>query len=220
MHLVPSKLAPMEIGELTPVVIVNITCTTMWYSPCDCSTLSYIIIYGLYMPYSHSSLFYCSSVDQHGWLTSSTYPHTIHVSCGLLTRVPYHIAPCRPLWPATGLPSLHQRGVAQEKWSCDRPRSCLTYGLVLLVLPVMWSVHHLSSPDDLIQGLDKDQTWKLGFPPIFQGKPLFPPCFQVSSTWNHPTTNHFLYGGQCHWHAGSRSTSLVHHWNMLFQWIF
>jgi len=35
--------------------------------------------------------------------------------------------------------------IAQEKWSCGGPRSCLSYGLLLLVLPVIWSVHHPSS---------------------------------------------------------------------------
>jgi len=124
----------------------------MWYSPYDCPTT---VTYGLSMPYSHLSLSYHSSVD-HGWSTPSTCPHTIHTSSAVLTRVPYHVAPCGPLQYDPSLTSLGQRGVAQEKWSCDRPRSCLTYGLVLLALPVRWSVHHPSVLGDIIHSLDLD----------------------------------------------------------------
>jgi len=68
-------------------------------------------------------------------------PHGFHGLSENPMRVSYPVRLCRPLWPVTGLPGSHQKGVAQEKWSCGRPRSCLTYGLVLLVLPVVWSVH-------------------------------------------------------------------------------
>jgi len=73
---VPSKQAPTEIGELT-IAIANYICPTMWYSPYDCSTRCYIIIYGLYTLFSHCSLFYHSSVD-HSWPIPSTHPHNIH----------------------------------------------------------------------------------------------------------------------------------------------
>jgi len=145
---VSSKQAPMEIRELT-IVIGNNICTTMWYSRYNCSTQCYIIIYGLYTKYSHCSLSYHSSVD-HGWPTPSTHPHTIHGSCMVSTMMPYTIGPCKPLQPGPGLPGLDKRGVAQEKWSCQGPRSCLTYGLLLLVLPVIWSVRCPSPPGDVI----------------------------------------------------------------------
>jgi len=110
--------------------------------------------------------------------------------------------------------------IAQEKWSCDWPRSCLTYGLVLLALPVIWSVHHPSVLGDVIHGLDLDLAWNYGFSPSFQGKPLFPSIFQVSSTWNHPDNYRIPYGGRHHWHADGRSPTTVCHRNMLFQWLF
>jgi len=172
MHPVPSKLAPTEIGELT-LVVVKIICITMWYSPYDCSTLFHIAIYGLSMPYSHRSLFYYSSND-HGWPTHSTHPYAIHGSCVLPTRVPYTVGLCRPLRPGPGLPGLDQRGVAQEKWSCGGPRSCLTYGLLLLALLVIWSVCHPSVLGDVIQGPDLDQTWDHDFSPISRENCCFP----------------------------------------------
>jgi len=57
--------------------------------------------------------------------------------------------------------------VAQEKWSCGEPRPCLAYGLIILVLLVIWSGHSPSSLDDIIWG----------------------------STWNYPDKDPFLYIG-------------------------
>ncbi len=91
---------------------------------------------------------------------------------------------------------------------------------MLLALPVIWSVCHPSVLGDIIHGLDLDPTWNYSFPSSFQGKPLFPSIFWASSMWNHPDKGHFLYGGQCHWHANGWSPTIVRHWNMPFQWVF
>jgi len=64
---------------------------------------------------------------------------------------------------------------AQEKWSCGGPRSCLTYGLLLLALLVIWSVHHPSVLGDVIQGPDIDLAWDHGFPPDSRENRYFPP---------------------------------------------
>jgi len=215
---VPSKQAPTAIGELTVAVVYNI-CTTVWYSPYDCSTQYHIVIYGQCPPYSHRSHSYRSSID-HGWPTPSSHPHVFYGPCGYSTRVPYHVGPCRPLRPVTGLPGSDQRGVAQEKWSCGRPRPCLACGLCFLVLPVIWSVRHPSLPGDVIQDPDLDLTWNLVFSPSFQEIRPFPLHSRVSSTWNHPTTNRFPYGGRRHRHADGRSPTIVRHRNTLFRWIF
>jgi len=160
------------------------TCyVAMWYSPYDCPTT---VTYGLSTPYSHHSLSYHSSVD-HGWPTPSSHPHVFYGPCGYSTRVPYHVGPCRPLRPVTGLPGSDQRGVAQEKWSCGRPRPCLAYGLCFLVLPVVRSVRRPSSHDDVIRG----------------------------STWNHPDKAPFSYGRR-HRHYDGRSISIVCHRKALF----
>ena len=82
--------------------------------------------------------------------------------------------------------------LAQEKWSCGRPRPCLAYGLCFLVLLVVQSVHHPSSLDDVIQG----------------------------STWNYPDKDPFSYDCRRHWHYDGRSISIVRHWKTLFRWIF
>ncbi len=118
-------------------------------------------------------------------------------------RRPYPVRPCGPLWPDPSLTSLGQRGVglAQEKWSCGGPRSCLTYGLLLLALPVILSVCHPSALGDVIHGLGLDLAWNHSFSPNFQGKLSFPPHFQVGSTWNHPDNYHLPYGGIRHRHA-------------------
>jgi len=183
----------MAIGELT-VAVDNNNCTTVWYSPYNCSTQYHIVIYGQCPPYHYRSHSYHSSVD-HGWPIPSTHPCTIHGDCSYLTRVPYLVAPCRPLWPGPSLTGSGQRGVAQEKWSCGGPRSCLTYGLLLLALPVIWSVCHPSVLGDIIHGLDLDLARYYGFPPSFQGKPLFPSIFWVSSMWNHSDNYRIPYGG-------------------------
>jgi len=89
----------------------------------------------------------------------------------------------------------------------------------MLVLLVVWSVHCLSSL------MTSSMVWMKTRPgnmvsPSFQGKLLFPLVYQVGSMWNHLDNHCFSYVGQCHQHAGSQSTSLIHNWNMLFQWVF
>ncbi len=80
---------------------------------------------------------------------------------------------------------------------------------MLLALPVVWSVHHPSVLGDIIHSLDLDLAWDYVFPLSFQGKLLFPSIFRVSSTWNHPDKDHFLYSGWCHWHANGWSASTI-----------
>jgi len=204
---VPRVLSPTEIGEPYKPPVDNRTTYACCDGHCSCANLTYG---HCLCSYSRSSLFHTTSSHPHGPYRPSSY----------LTRVPYHVAPCRPLRHVASLTVLGQRGVAQEKWSCDWPRSCLTYGLVLLALPVIWSVRRLSLPGDVIQDPDLDLTWNPVFSPSFQEIRPFPLHSRVSSTWNHPTTDRFPYGGQHHWHANGQSSTSVHHWNMPFQWAF
>jgi len=112
------------------------------------------------------------------------------------------------------------QNITQEKWCCGGPRSCLTCGLVLLVLPVMQSVHHPFVPGDIIQGPDKDQTWILAFSPGFQENLPFPLIFPLGSMWNHQTNGSLPYIGQHHWYTDGQSFHHICHWYKLFQWVF
>ncbi len=72
------------------------------------------------------------------------------------------------------------------------PRPCLAYGLLILVLLVIWSGRHLSSLGDVIWG----------------------------STWNYPNKDPFLYIGIHHQHANGRSSDHVRHRHTLFRPLF
>ncbi len=170
---VPFPLVPMVIGESCILPVDKYTIYACCSGPCSCAKL----IYGHYL-LSCS----CSSRPH-----TSSHPYGPYGPCSYFTRVPYHVAPCRPLRPGPGLPSTDQRGVAQEKLSCGGPRPCLAYGLLLLVLPVGQSGCHPSSHDDIIQG----------------------------STWNYPDKDHFSYVGICQ-HANGWSSDDIHHRNVLF----
>jgi len=150
----------MEIGEPYTPTVENYTIYACCSGPCSCAK---VIYYGSYHVCSH---YYHSSVG-HSHPVPGSHPHGPYGPISYLTRVLYHIAPCKPLWPVASLTSLDQRGVAQEKWSCGGPRPCLAYGLIILVLPVVWSGHHPSSLDDIIRG----------------------------SMWNYPNKDPFLYVG-------------------------
>ncbi len=140
---VPCLLVPMVIGELYMPPVDKCTIYACCSGPCSCAKVtyhSYLCLYFLCSHFYHSSVGYCNP-------PLSSHPHDAYGPCEFLTRVLYHITPCGPIWPVVGLTSLGQRGVvAQEKWSCGRPKSYLAYGLVLLALPVIWSVDHPSSP--------------------------------------------------------------------------
>ncbi len=153
----------------------------MFLHDCHYSFICCSHLYGSSLPYSGH--------------TGSSHPLDANGPSSFHSRMPYTIASCGPLWCIPDLiVGLHQRGVAQEKWSCVRPRSCLTYGLSL-VLPLLQSVYCPSSHDDVIQGPDGSQTWKLAFSSSFQKIPPFPPHFQVGSMWNLPDNYHLPYGG-------------------------
>jgi hypothetical protein len=145
-------------------------------------------IYGRYLCSSSRS---SRSMAIHRRPAPSTHPCTIHGACSYITRVPYHVAPCKPLRPGPGLSGMDQRGVAQEKWSCDWPRPCLAYGLCMLVLPVGRSGRRPSSHDDVIGG----------------------------STWKHPKKDLFSYSRR-HRHADGGSSTIVRHRHGLFRPLF
>jgi len=162
----------------------------MWYSPYGWPTLWFIVVYGWHQPYLRCTVAYRS---YHGRPSPSLCPHprTIHVPSAYPTEVLYSVDPCRPLRPTTGLQSTHQRGVAQDKWSCVRPRPCLAHGLVLLVLLFVQSgLQPYISP-----WLHDD----------FHVEPLY---------WGHP------YVCRRHRHANDRVLISVRHRNMLFRWVF
>ncbi len=148
---------------------------------------------------------------------TSSHPYGPYGPCSYYTRVLYYVAPCKPLRPDPSLPGMDQRGVAQEKWSSRQPRLCLAYGLCLLVLLVIWSVHRPSSMDDVIQDStwnfpNKDQFWSGHHPSstddIIRG-----------STWNFPDKDHILSVG-IHQHADGQNSNHIRHRNALFQPLF
>jgi len=108
VYPVPSKLLPTEIGELSTHAVVNHDI----YACCSTSYCHALLPYVSHdWPYSfiYRSHLYGSSLP-YGGHSGSSHPLYVYGSSSFITRVPYLVAPCRPLWPGPSLTSSGQRG--------------------------------------------------------------------------------------------------------------
>ena len=100
--LAPCLPLPMVIGELYMPPVDKYPIYARCSGPCSHAKLIY----------SHYLLYCSHSSHPH----TSSHPYGPYGPCSYFTRVLYHVAPCKPLWPGPSLPGMDQRGVPVKNW--------------------------------------------------------------------------------------------------------